>query len=124
MFYFHRAVVGLLWVEREGEFFVLKEGFHGRKLCHFLSETLVPCRVLRNSKLPLTGPLTFFCNWSRFVAEVRMMGGGLPAWFAGSCWASSVPVPFRHCCLPSPFAFAAVQRIDLPLPAAMLLCLA
>jgi hypothetical protein len=40
--------------------------------------TRVPVLVFRNSKLPLTKPLSFFCNWIRLVAEVRIMGGGLP----------------------------------------------
>jgi hypothetical protein len=43
--------------------------------------TLVLYLVFRNSKLPLTMPLMLLCNCKRFVAEVRMMGGGLPAWF-------------------------------------------
>jgi exonuclease III len=39
-----------------------------------------------------TAAITFkplVCQW-----KVRMMGGGLPAWFAGSCSVSSVPVVF------------------------------
>lgn len=47
--------------------------------------TSVPFLVFQNSKVSLMMPLRCFCNCMRFVAEVRMMGGGLPALFVGSC---------------------------------------
>jgi hypothetical protein len=53
--------------------------------------TLVLVFVFRNSKLPLTMPLSCFCNCKTLVAEVRMMGGGLPAWFDGSCCSVLLP---------------------------------
>jgi hypothetical protein len=53
-----------------------------------LVTTLVLFLVLWNSKLPFVIPPSFFC--SRFVAEVRMTGAGLPAWLDVAC-----------CCSPS-----------------------
>jgi hypothetical protein len=55
--------------------------------------TLVPFLVQRNSKLSLTTLFSCFCNWIRLVAEVRIIGGGLPVLprTASSCAMASAP---------------------------------
>jgi hypothetical protein len=58
--------------------------------------TLVLFLVFWNSKLSLAMPLICFCNCNRFVVEVKIMGGGLPAWFVSPCCPPSLVSSFAH----------------------------
>jgi hypothetical protein len=78
--------------------------------------TLAPVLVFQKSKLPLTKPSSCFCNWIKFVADVSIMGGGLPLRLLGGCWSPSSSACFLvssadSSCMPAVFRGAKKSRV-------------
>jgi hypothetical protein len=67
--------------------------FDVREVSHTSSDKPGPVFAGRELKVAFHEASNFFCNCSRLVAEVRIIGGGLPAWLGDSY--SSPPVSSR-----------------------------
>jgi hypothetical protein len=81
--------------EKKDSFCEMKKDLMAKKCAISFVTTLVPIFTLRNSKMPLS----CFCNCIKLVAEVKIMGGGLPDWFVVSCCSLSMLTSSSVCVL-------------------------